>query len=286
MADAIHGNTQTGPTKQELIAALVQKELKQMAILAPLFTDVSRFAIKGAKSISFPKLTDFTVNLRPSGTKGDAQVVSSTVDTLDLDIPAYIAWIVDTNDEIQSTLDWELELVKKAASAHSRFVDSKIIEALRLFGNEVAATSDITHDIVLEMREFLRKKNGDLNACAFVVAADQETSLLKIEQFTKSDYNAANVVPTGVLGRLYGIPVYVHNELADGEYFLAEKSAIAYGFQKAPAMATQGANEYGAGAERTAMDQLFGVTGLQLGVNGVPANKSCLIIKNKVAVTP
>ena len=46
---AVTGNTQLGATKQELIAALVQKELKFQAKLVGTVTDVSPFAVKGSK---------------------------------------------------------------------------------------------------------------------------------------------------------------------------------------------------------------------------------------------
>ena len=60
MADVAIGNTQVGATKMDVIAAMVQKELKFKAVLSRYFEDVSAFAIKGAKSITFPKLSSFS----------------------------------------------------------------------------------------------------------------------------------------------------------------------------------------------------------------------------------
>ena len=67
MADVITGDTQLGATKQELIASLVQKELASMAVLMPTISSVSGFAIPGAKSISFPRLANFTAVNRTEG---------------------------------------------------------------------------------------------------------------------------------------------------------------------------------------------------------------------------
>ena len=275
MADLIHGNTQTGATKQDLIAAAVQKELAFQAMLLSLVTDVSKFAVKGAKSISFPKLSNFTATNRSSGAAGDASVVVSSVDKLDLDQSPYLAWIVDSNDEIQSTLEWQLELAIKAANAQGRFVDTHIISKLEAHGDAITATGDITRDIVLDMRGQLISQYADKNALALVVSVDQEKAMLKIDEFTRAEVYGSAVIPSGMIGKVYGVPVYVHNGLAASTYYMFEKSGLAVGFQKAPSMSEQSANEYGTGAKRTAMDQLFGAKGMQLN-----AGVSALIVKD------
>jgi len=277
MADVIISNTQAAATKMDYIAAMVQKELKEKAILSGYFTDVSQWAVKGNKSISFPKLTSFTVGERGSGVTLDAQALTATVDKLDLDIPAYIKWIIDTNDSVQSTIEWEVETVLRAASAHGRYVDQKLIEEALAARFEVSVAGDITRDNVLEMREYVRKNNGDLSQCALFVAVDQMTALLKIDEFSKADVFGQAVIPNGVIGRLYGIPVVEHNLLADGEYFMAEKSALAFGFQRAPAYGEEPAIDYGVGAVKRVMDALYGVKALQIGQALAAPTKSALI---------
>jgi hypothetical protein len=44
-------------------------------------------------------------------------------------------------------------------------------------------------------------------------------------------------------------------------------------------MSTQDANEYGASSKRTAMDQIFGLGGLEIQEQGAPAGKSPLVGK-------
>ena len=61
---------------------------------------------------------------------------------------------------------------------------------------------------------------------------------------------------------------------------MAEKSGLAIGFQAAPNMSSQPANEFGTTAVREAMDQLFGLVGLQLGEKAVGATLSALVIKD------
>lgn len=280
MADVITGNTELGATKQDVIAAIVQKELKFAAKLSPYFTDLSFLAVKGAKSVSFPKLTSFTVIDRASAAAGDASVLTSSVDKMDLDINAYVAWIIDSSDEVQTTIDAQVEFARYAAAAHGRYVDTKIITELENVGVATTTAGNISRDIALEMRKAYLQKDGMLDEAVWLLSVAQEEALLKVSQFESAEVYGQPVIPNGVIGRLYGIPVVIHNGLADAQFFLAGKSGLGYAFQKGASMSQQGANEYGSAAIRVAMDQLFGVKGLQIAVNGAPAGKSALVVKD------
>jgi hypothetical protein len=276
MPDAITGNTQMVATKQDLIAAVVQKELKHRAILAPFFMDLSSLAVKGAKTVSIPKMTSFTAIDRASGVAGDSTVLTAAVDQMALEWNAYVAWLIDESDAVQSSIDWELMTVTRAASAHSRFFESKLIAAAFASGKLLTAGA-ISRDKILEGREYLRKNEADLSQVILAVAPDQETALLKIDEFTRADIYGSAVVPNGVAGRLYGMPVVIHSGLADGQYFLAEREGLAYAFQSGPNYSEQGANEFGALSRRRAMDQLFGVKALQIDQGIATGGKSALI---------
>lgn len=280
MADLITGNTQLATTKQDLVAAMVQRELAAQAKLMRTVTDVSTFAVKGAKSISFPKLTSFTITNRASGAQGDASQLTAAVDKLDLDQNAYCAWIIDSFDLAQTTIEAELAFAQRAASAHGRYVDSRIVATLEAAGVATATVGAITRDIVLEMREALLTRNANLNALKLVLGVDSESDMLKISQFTEAQIYGSSNVPAGVIGSVYGVEVIVSNLVGANTYYMYESEGIAIGFQRSPQMSEQSANEFGTGAKRVAMDQLFGTKGLQLGVNGVGAAESALIVKD------
>jgi hypothetical protein len=84
---------------------------------------------------------------------------------------------------------------------------------------------------------------------------------------------------SGLIGKVYGIPVIEHNLLADGFYFMAEEGAIAYGFQKSPAIGEQDDIDHGVGAKKKAMDCLYGVKSLQIGQANASVGKSALMIR-------
>ncbi len=282
MADVITGDTQLSSTKQDLIAALVQRELQAESKLFRTITDVSAFAVKGSKTISFPKLTSFTPINRASGAAGDAAALTASVDTLPLDQRAYVAWIIDSMDEVQTTIQAQMEFAKRAASGHGRYVDNQVISQLETVAFQSVnggVPADITQDNILDMRRDLLKENADLNRLTLAVGFDQERVMLDIPDFVRSDAYGSSNIPNGVIGRLYGVPVVLSNLIGSQQALMYEKSACAIGWQRGPAMDKQPANEYGVGSERHAMDQLFGTKGMQLGEGSAAAGKSPLAIK-------
>ncbi len=281
MADAIHGNTQLVATKQDLVAAMVQRELKFQSKLLPFVSDYSQFAVKGAKTVSFPRLASFTAVDRASGVAGDATTILSSTDQLALDKAAYVAYIIDSQDSVQSVLNYELECAKRAASAHARFVDTTILANVESEAEATATVSAlITRDVVLEMRTKYLKQFGLISEAALWISPAQEEAMLKITQFTEAQIYGNSNIPSGVIGSVYGIPVIVHAGMSDAQYYLVGKGGLAIAFQQSPMMSEQGANEFGAGAKRVAIDQLFGTKGLQIAEAGAAAGKSALMIKD------
>lgn len=281
MADAITGNTELGATKQDLVASLVQRELAFNAKLLPYFTDVSAFAIPGARSISFPKLTSFTVVDRAEGVAGDATALTATVDQLNLDVNAYVAWVIDAMTKKQANIAVEIEFAKRAAAAHGRYVDSQLISNLAsgayLFMN-VGADVDVTYDNLVDMQEAYLTGNGLIEQGAWICSIQQNKALVSLAEFKDTSAFGEMVIRDGYVKQILGMPVVLSNGLAGKELYLAGKESLAIGFQSGAQMDEQNANEYGVGAVRVAVDQLFGIKPLQTGLLGAAAGKSRLII--------
>jgi hypothetical protein len=276
---SVIANTETAPTKMELIIAAAQRELKFQSKMAQFFYDASPFATKGNKSVSFPKLSSFQALDRASGAAGVLQAIASSAEKLDLDKVKQVLWLIDPQDEIQSTLNWELETIRRAAGAHGRQFDRDLIETITA---GMALTGGvISRDAVLDMREYLKKNEANMNQVGLFIAPSEEKAMLKITEFTQAQVYGNAVIPSGVIGQVYGVPVVVHNGLEDGEYFMADKDALAYAFQKLPAYDEQKAIEYGAGAMKRTLDQHYGMKLLQIeSTTLTPAGKSSLAIGN------
>jgi N4-gp56 family major capsid protein len=275
---ALIANTEMAPTKMDLIIAMAQRELKASAQLAGFFADKSQFATKGNKSVSFPKLTSFTAADRASGAAGAEQVITASVDQLLLNKNKQVLWVIDPSDEVQSTLNWELETVKLAASAHGRQFDADLIAAAMTARTEVSASGNITRDLVLEMVEYLSKNFANKSQIALFISPAQKTAMLKINEFTQAQIFGNVVIPSGTIGSVYGVPVVEVPSLSDAQYFMADKDGLAYALQKAPGYDEQKAIEYGAGAMKRQLDQLYGCKALQIAQGTAAAGKSALII--------
>jgi hypothetical protein len=243
---AVTGNTQLGATKQDLIAALVQKELKFQAKLINTVSDVSAFAVKGSKSISFPLAGSFTVENRASATAGTIQDLTFAKEQLDLNYRAYIGWTVDSVDEYQSNVDVQAEYIKRASTAHARNLDEQVLT-------------------ILNARKWLLKNQAVLSDCTMVVNPDDESLLLAIPEFVRADAYGNSNIPSGVIGKIYGLNVMIHSKPDLAKSFIFEKSAVAFGLQKAPQYDEQKDIRYGTGSMLAAIDQLFGFKALQLG---------------------
>ena len=282
MADAYMGNTELGASKATLISNMVQKELAFSAILRGTVTDVSQYAIKGVKTISFPKLTSFTVGNRTEGVLGETQSLVASIDNLNLDINAYASWAVDSFTAKQITIDGQLESIRLASSSMGRFVDNQVIAKLvagaASFIN-VGTDADVTYANLLAMRKTLLKADANLADCVIIASPAQEAVLMGLAEFKDAAaYGANAVVPSGVIGKILGMPIYVHNGLSDKQLFMYEKSAIAIGFSKEAEYGSQPFIELGVGAERSAIDMYFGLAVMQQGLKGAASGKCPLIV--------
>jgi hypothetical protein len=288
---AVMGDTELSATKQEVIAEKAQRALIAESAFLATVRDVSNRAKKGAESISFPKRSGaFTVEDRASGVAGSDQVRGFTKDTLTLSKRAHIQWVVDVNDEIESTLDVQNENISEASAEHAIDVDRLLIAEFELAGYETTTAGDITQDVVLEMRQTLLKNKAKKNDLYLAVSPKQEAKLLAIEPFVSAEKYGSAIVPNGVLGTLYGVKVIMSPELADDQYFMYESGAMSIGFQRKPSFDEQKAIEFGAGAMKQVLDQKYGVKALFVdaigGLNaagGALSSESALICKDNNA---
>lgn len=275
---AIINHTDLLATKADLKSALVQTELKASAKVMPFITDVSMFAKKGAKSISFPRAGSFTVENRATGVAGTNQTVAFGEDILNLDIRAHVQWAADANDEYQSTVDVEAEYIKRAVSAHARDFDSRILAGIKAAAGFTGGGT-LTIAEILNMREYILKNNGSVDNMVLMISVAKEKAMLAINDFVQSQtYGSPNTaLKTGVIGTVYGVQVVVNNLLADADALMWDKSGYCFGLQKAPNYASQDNIEYGSTAKLHVVDQLYGHKLLQEGELSAGAGNSPLI---------
>lgn len=264
---AVTNHTNLVATKQDLIKALVQKELKFQAKLLSTITDVSPFAIKGSKSVSFPTAGSFTVENRASGVAGTIQDLTFAAEQLLLDQRLYVGWLVDSVDEYQANVDVQAEYVKRAASAHARKIDELILSTVDAAAGYTQAAG-ISQTKILNARKWLLKNQANVADCTLVVNPDDEALLLAIPEFVRADAYGSSNIPAGVIGKIYGFNVMVHTQPTLAKSFIYDKASVAVAFQKGPQYAEDKAISYGTSAMQAAVDQLVGFKALQI-ANGL-----------------
>jgi len=272
-------------TKAELIAALVQRELLESASLVSCVGDYSSLAMKGFNQVSIPKLSSFTVQDRAFGAPAsESSPLTDSKDTIDLNKNKIVLFGYDSHDEMQSSIDYMANAISRAARAHGRQVNSDIItewEAVADLSVNGATPADITVSDILDMREKLISNFADMSTVKFIVAADQEKVLLGLPEFSRYDYRGGGASPivNGTIGFVYGIPCILNQQLKAQQAFMVAPEGSGIAFQKAPAVAEDTDLRYGTGGKQVAVDQLYGVNGLQLGEGDAAAGKSPLICK-------
>lgn len=279
--DVITGNTEIGNTKQDLIAAVVQRELAFKAKLTPFFTDLSSLVGPGMQSISIPKLSSFTVADRAEGVAGEISALTSSVDKLDLNQNLYVSWLIDPMTAIQSNIPAQLEFAKRAAAAQARKIDELIINELGSIAHafiNVGADANVTYANLLTMVRELEENEANIQECVWMVSPAQKEAMFGLTEVKQAQNFGQAVLPGGVIGQFLGIPVVMHSGISSVQVYLAEKSALGYAFQKTASYAEQDEIAYGVGAKRAAIDQLFGLKGMQLGQKGAASGKSPLVI--------
>lgn len=272
-------------TKQDLIAALVQKELLEKASLVPFLSNFSSMAGKGAKSISLPKMSSFTVQNRTFGASvTENAALTDDVDVINLDKNKIVLFGYDSHDEMQSTIDYMANAIARASSAHGRQINSDILtmwSSVAGLNINAGTPADITVDDILDMREFLISNFADMTKSYLVIAADQEKAMLKLPEFSRYDYRGNSTIINGQIGSVYGVPVIINQQIGAQQAYMVNVEGSGLAFQKAPAVAEQSWLAYGTGGKQVAVDVLYGVGGLQLGEGSAAAGKSPMIAKLK-----
>ncbi len=278
------GDTELALTKMEIISEQVQRQLIAESILASQVSDKSAFARKGAESVSFPKGEDFVVNNRASGAAAVEQLLSYTKDTMLLDKRSSISWVVDPNDEIESVIAINADLIGRATRGHAEDIDIKIVAELEVVGVVTAtAGAAIDDPAIRDMISELKRRHARPGNLRLAISPEQENDMFGIAKFTANDTYGSPIVRNGQLGTIYGVPVLVTPTLADTQYFMYDMDGIAIAFQKSTKLDSRKAPENGVGAELFVMENKYGVKGLQLGQQGVGGTLSALVAKDATA---
>lgn len=253
------GNTDLTATKNALIVSLVQRELIAKSVLmSGALKDASAFAVKGAKSISVPRHTSFSVEDRATTVQATLANITFAVDTIVLDQMSTVSYLVDPQDGIESAVDVEAEAAAAAGRAHAKNFDELIIAGLEADSTATTTAGAISKAIFLEMRQLLLTAQADPQQLVFLCGPDSEAVLLGISEFVDASVYGSAVIPSGVLGRLYGVEVRMSTQVAANRFYMFDKEGYGFAIQQALNMGERAAPEYGSKAVLKTVDMKWG----------------------------
>lgn len=259
------GNTDLVATKNDLIVSLVQRELISRAVVMPSIFDASAFANKGSKQIAIPRAGSFSVEDRATTAQATLANVTYATDSIVLDQMSTVSWVVDPQDELESAVDVEADLAQRAARAHAKNFDTLVIAGLEADATATGTIGSISKAIVLEMREDLLSAEADPAQLTLLVGPGAEADLLAIAEFVEADRYGSAVIPSGVLGRLYGVEVRMSTQIADDTFYMYDRDGYGFAIQQQANMGERPAPEYGSRATLKTMDMKWGHDQLQNG---------------------
>lgn len=269
-------------TKNDLIISLVQRELEAAMKVLPFLTNLSGFASKGVKQIEVPRLSSFTAANRAFGAAFLESTLTDATDALALDQNTGVLWIEDKADEIQSSIEFRMEASKRAASSIGRFISGEVytgIDGAAGLSINGGVPADVTKDNMLELREYVLCNEGNMDDMVYLVSCDQESVLLNISDFIRADSYGAQetALASGVIGKLYGVPVMIDNLIKTQQVYCIEKSGYAYASQRDTNMQEEDDIQFGTNAKKVVVDHLWGHAPMQVGEKGAGAGNSPLI---------
>lgn len=281
MSDADMGVTETSATGQDLVAAIVQQQLIATAQLIFTVRDESARAVKGAKSVSFPRTGNLDPVAKVENVASDSQALTFAADQLALS--QHFQTLVRLEDiaDVQSIVDVPGEILQRAARGMAKKFDAAIYAALKAGASASApdhiidhfsASGAMTRTKILQARSLLNLQDVPMDDRFLVISPTQESELLDIDQFVSAEkYGSSVPLITGELGRLFGFRIIMTTVAEDNVALYYHRTACAFARQIDPKWETQRAPLEKL-ADSYSLSSLYGVKVLDGGKRNVTAN--------------
>lgn len=274
------GVTETSATGADLVAAMVQKQLIAKAKLMFTVQDESARAVKGAKSVSFPRTGDLTPVAKAENVDSEAIALTYAADQLTLD-QHYQAYVkLEDKADIQSVLNVESDILERASAGMAKLMDTKIYTVLKAGASasnpdhiidHYGSSGAITRTKILQARKLLDDQNVPDDDRFLVVNPEQEAELLDIDGFVDADkYGSTSAKLNGEIGRLFGFTVIKTTICEANVSLYYHRSACAFARQMEPKWEKD--RSLAALSNEYSLSALYGAKILDSGKRNVTAN--------------
>jgi N4-gp56 family major capsid protein len=272
MAAEDMGKTEVAATVQELVSSIVQDSLIENSVLIPT---VQQFPVEpGMDTLKIPRAGTFNVDSKTENTDVTPQLLTYATDDLVLDQYKVIQVKLEDNARVQAKPDVVADIVERMARQLALDIDTYLVTQL-----EATSAAAPDHRIayagaalgkadILAARALLHAQNITFSECTIAVSAASEADLLAIDDFVHADkYGSSEGLRNGELGRLYGAPVVMSNQIADLKTLVYHPSHVGFARQIQPLFETE--RKVQSLANLYSLSQLYGAITLDSGKRGV-----------------
>lgn len=184
-------------------------------------------------------LTNADVGVWPGGTI-TASDFAITIENLVINSYSEKRVTLPSIQTVQSNLSLEERVAERFAEGMGTLMDDQVVNQILVTqvadipaankidsGAPTAGTAANIYGRVIAMRTALRKQNVKVKNMRLFVSTDTEGLLLQATQFTSGSNDAFQVVKTGFIGMIAGVPVYVTTALdASKEMIMMAEGAV------------------------------------------------------------
>ena len=243
----------------EVWAQAVRASFKKNLVLTNLGTDYSSLVSAGGDTIHIPSVAD-VADAATKATHTAVNYTNATEDKIDLALTThnYCSAMVEDMGQVQANSDllsmYADSIGYKLALSFDVAVEVALAlttECINIAGNTVAKTIDAA--TLAHMSKVVMENNVPLNECTLVLNPTLYASLFQIDDFIHVSKTGISNASNGTVGSVMGMNVVLsnnitstnHNDAVDSDNgaltngnvlggFLIHRSALAYGFSKAP----------------------------------------------------
>lgn len=234
------GVTETVATSIDVVAAILQQELIEKAVLLGTVTDYSAWVMPGANTVKLPRTGSFTASNKAENTATTTSSLTFATDDIELNIHGHIVAEIEDIAAEQSALDIEAVYMERMASAMALYVDGQIASALVKASNDAqlsgASNLVLTLSDIVAARKALNEADVPQDDRFLAIPPAQEEAMLNLDNFIRAEqYGSNEALINGEIGRVFGFRVIVTNQFAsDSEFTAYHRSHVGFARQMAP----------------------------------------------------
>lgn len=196
--------------------------------------------------VHIPNLANLTAADKTAGTAVTFQANTETENTITVDQHKVVPMLIEDISKAQSRVDLMKEYTDKAGYAVAQAVDSSLTGLYTGLSQSTTAGT-LTDASIITAIEYLDAADAPRDGRSFVVHSEAMADLRALDKFTRYDATGQNGVQdgrnNGLVANVYGIDVYMSNNIADvtstTHNLLFQKEAFGLAMQVAPKVETE-----------------------------------------------